>query len=53
VEIELAQQRLDCERLVGRQRLVGQPTTTLDPEQVSRRAARDQVAMKNRLHLIL
>ena len=53
MEIELTQQRLDRERLIGRQRLVGQPAAALDPEQIRGRAARDQVAMQDRLHLVL
>ena len=53
VEVELAQQRSDGELLIGRQRLASQPHATLDPEQVRRRATRDQVAMQDRLHLIL
>jgi hypothetical protein len=32
VEVQLAQQRLDRYRLIGRQRLVGQPAPPLDPE---------------------
>ena len=39
--------------LVGGQRLVGQPAAALDPEQVGGRAARDQVAVQDRLHLVL
>ena len=53
VEVELAQQRLDRELLIGRERLVRQPAAALDPEQVRRRRLRDQVALQDRLHLVL
>ena len=53
VEVELAQQRLDGELLIRRQRLVRQPAPALDPEQIRHRRLRDQVALQDRLYLIL
>jgi len=53
LEVELAQQRLDRLALITRKILLGQPGPALDPEQVRERAARDQVAMQDRLHLVL
>jgi hypothetical protein len=53
VEVQLAQQRLHRVLLIGRQCLVGQPAAALDPEHVAERAARDQVAVQDRLNLIL
>jgi hypothetical protein len=53
VEVELTQQRLHSEVLVGREVLVAEPATALDAEHVRERAALNQVAVKDRLHLIL
>src|SRR5581483_4567232 len=53
VEVELAQQRLDRERLIRWERLVREPAAALDPEQVSDWRPGHQVAMKDRLHLVL
>ena len=53
VKVDLAQQGVDRELLVGGQVLIGQPAAALDPEQVGCRAAWDQVAVKDRLHLVL
>jgi hypothetical protein len=53
VEVELAQQRLDRELLVGWQRLVREPAATLDPEQIGDRRLGHQVASQDRLHLVL
>jgi hypothetical protein len=53
VKVQLAQQRVNGQLLVRRQRLVRKPAAALDPEQISRRAPRDQVTVKNRLHPIL
>ena len=53
VEVQLTQQRRDGLALVGGQLLLGQPAPPLVPEQVGRRAARDQVAMQDRLDLVL
>ncbi len=53
VEVELAQQCLDGQRLIRRQRLVREPAAALDPEQVRRRRLGDQVALQDGLHLIL
>lgn len=53
VEVELAQQRPDGLALVGGQLLLGQPALALEAEQVGGRAARHEVAMQDRLHLVL
>jgi hypothetical protein len=53
VKVQLAQQRIDRELLVGRQRLISQPAAALDAEQVRRGAARREIALQDRLHLIL
>src|SRR4051812_17961223 len=53
VEVQLAQQRRDRAARVGRQLLLGQPGPALAPEQVGGRAARHEVAMQDRLHLVL
>ena len=53
VKVDLTQQRVDRELLIGRQVLITKPAAALDPEQVRRRATWDQVALKDRLHLIL
>jgi hypothetical protein len=44
VEVDLAQQRVNRELFVGGEMLIGQPAAALDPEQVRRWAARDQIA---------
>ena len=53
LEVKLAQQRLDRLPLIPGEVLLCQPGASFDPEQVGERAARDQVAMQNRLHLVL
>lgn len=53
VEVELAQQRPDRLELVLGQVLGGQPRPALVTEQVGGRAARDEVAVQDRLHLVL
>jgi hypothetical protein len=53
VEVELAQQRPGRPALVGRQLLLGKPGPALAAEQVGRRAARHQVAVQDRRHLVL
>ena len=53
VEVQLAQQRPDGPALVGGQLLLGQPAPTLDPEHIGGRAARHEVAMQDRLDLVL
>src|SRR3954464_2289015 len=53
VEVQLAQQRREGAALVGRQLLLGQPGPARAPEQVGGRAARHEVAMQDRLHLVL
>jgi hypothetical protein len=53
VEVQLAQQRRDRLALVDRQGLLGQPAPALVTEQVGGRAARDQVAVQDRLDLVL
>jgi hypothetical protein len=53
VEVQLPQQRDRDGQLVGRELLLGQPAPALVPEQIRRRAARDQVAVQDRMHLVL
>jgi hypothetical protein len=53
VEVELAHQGLHGVVLVGWQVGIGEPAAALDPEQIRKRTARHQVAMKDRLHLVL
>jgi hypothetical protein len=53
VEVELAQQRPDRLLLVSREVMGGQPRPALAAEQVGGRAAGHQVAVQDRLHLVL
>ncbi len=53
MELQLAQQRRDRLALVRRQHLLGQPAPALVAEQVCGRAARHQVAVQDRLDLVL
>ena len=53
MEIELAKQRLDRLALVGGKLLLGQPAPPLVPEEVGRRTAGHEVAVQDRLHLVL
>jgi hypothetical protein len=53
VEVELAQERLARSALVEWQLLLGQPGAALVAEEVGGRAARDEVAVQDRLHPIL
>jgi hypothetical protein len=53
VEVELAQQRLHGLVLVWGEVLGGQPGPALGAEQIRGRAARHQVAVQDRLHLVL
>gem|GEM_PF-4313266 len=52
-EVQLPQQRPHRAPLIGGQLLVVQPSPALGPEQVSERAARQQVAGQDGLHLVL
>ena len=53
MEFQLAQQRSRGGLLIGGQVLGGQPSAALDAEQVGGRAARHQVAVQDRMHLVL
>jgi hypothetical protein len=53
MEVQLTQQRHHGLTLIGGHPLLGQPGAALVAEQVRGRAARDQVAMQHRLHLVL
>jgi hypothetical protein len=53
MEVELAQQRTDGVLLVRRQLLIAQPAATFDAEQIRERASLHQIAVKDRLHLVL
>ena len=52
-DVEPPQRRGDGDLLIDGQWLPGQPSTALLAEQVGGRAARQQVAMQDRLHLVL
>jgi hypothetical protein len=53
VEVQLPQQRRRRGQLITRQRLGRQPSPALVPEQIRGRAARNQVAVQDRVHLVL
>ncbi len=53
VEVKLAQQRLHCLALIRRQRLLRQPRPALVAEQIGGRATRQEVAVQDRLDLVL
>jgi hypothetical protein len=52
-DVEAAQRGTDGDLLVGRQRLLGEPGPALLAEEVGGGAAGEQVAVQNRLHLVL
>jgi hypothetical protein len=53
MEIQLPQQRLHGELFIWWERLVRQPAASLDPEQISHWRPRNEVAVQDRLHLVL
>jgi hypothetical protein len=53
VEVQLPQQRRCRDQLVGRELLGREPGSAFVAEQVRRRTARDQVAVQDRVHLVL
>ena len=53
MEVQLTQQRPNRLTLIGGQRLLGQPPPALDAEQVGGRTTRHEIAMQDRLDLVL